>query len=54
MNLDRWYGQLALMVGVFVVATLLAELFGAAHLGIALTFGDLAFAATFVYLIARR
>jgi hypothetical protein len=54
MNLDRWQGQLALMVGVFVVATLVAELFGAANLGTALTFGQLAFAATYVYLIVKR
>jgi hypothetical protein len=54
MNLDRWPGQLALLVAAFVIATLVAELLGAANLGTALTFGQLAFAASFVYLIAKR
>ena len=35
MKLESWPSQLALMVGVFAVATLLAELFGAANLGVA-------------------
>lgn len=38
--------QVALSVGVFVGATLLALLFGAKNLGTALTFGQIAFAAT--------
>jgi hypothetical protein len=54
MNLDRWPGQLALLVGAVAVATLVAAALGAANLGTALTFGQLAFAGAFVYLIARR
>jgi hypothetical protein len=38
--------QVALSLGVFVGATLLALLFGAKNLGTALTFGQIAFAAT--------
>jgi hypothetical protein len=53
-KLESWQSQVALMAGVFVVATLLAELFGAANLGIAVTVGQLAFAATYMFLIVRR
>jgi hypothetical protein len=42
------------MVGAFALATLLAELLGATNLGTALTFGQLAFAATVVWVIVRR
>ena len=54
MKLESWQSQLALMVGVFVGATLIAELFGAANLGVALTVGELAFAATYMFLIFKR
>lgn len=54
MNLDRWSGQLVLMIGVFVLVTLVALALGAANLGTAATFGQLAFAATFMYLIVKR
>jgi hypothetical protein len=37
-----------------VVAVLLAELFGAANLGVAFGVGQIAFAAAVVYLILRR
>ena len=43
--------QIALVLGVFVGATLLALLFGAKNLGTALTFGQIAFAATLVAVI---
>lgn len=48
--------QVALLVGAFVLATLLALAFGAKNLGTALTFGQLAFAATLlaVLMLARR
>lgn len=49
-----WPLSLALMVGAFVVATLVAELFGATNLGTALAFGQMAFAATTVSVIIRR
>ena len=38
--------QIALLVGAFVIATLLALAFGAKNLGNALTFGQIAFAAS--------
>jgi hypothetical protein len=46
--------QLVLLAAVFVVAVLLAELFGAANLGVAFGVGQIAFAAAVVYLILRR
>ena len=49
-----WPLSLALMVAAFVVATLVAELAGATNLGTALAFGQMAFAATTVYVIVRR
>lgn len=44
---------LALMLGAFVVATLVAEALGAANTGTAMTFGQLAFAATLVAVLVR-
>lgn len=46
-----WPTQLAIVVGAFAGATLLAELAGAANLGTALTFGQLAFAAAVVWVM---
>jgi uncharacterized membrane protein (DUF485 family) len=46
--------DLALMLGAFVAATLIAELAGAANLGTALTFGQIAFALAAVYVVLRR
>ena len=43
--------DLALAFGALVLATLLAELLGAANLGTALTFGAIAFMATIVAVI---
>jgi hypothetical protein len=54
MKLESWQSQLALLVGVTAVATALAALFGAANLGVALTFGQLAFAATYIFLIWKH
>jgi uncharacterized membrane protein (DUF485 family) len=45
---------LALMLAAFALGTLVAELFGAVNLGTALSFGQLAFAATVVWVIVRR
>jgi hypothetical protein len=42
------------MVAAFALGTLVAELVGAANLGTALTFGQLAFAATVVWVMVRR
>ncbi len=43
----------AILLGAFAAATLVAELLGAANLGTAATFGQLAFLATLVYLLVR-
>lgn len=43
----------AILLGVFVGVTLLAELLGAANLGTAATFGQLAFLATLVWFVLR-
>jgi hypothetical protein len=47
--------DLALLAGAFGLATAVAELFGAANLGTAMTVGVLAFTATLLwFLLARR
>jgi hypothetical protein len=42
------------MVGAFAVASALAGLLGAVNLGTALFFGQIAFAATVVWILTRR
>ena len=49
-----WRGDLAIVLGAFVVASLVAGAAGAANLGTALTFGQIAFAAALVYVMLRR
>ncbi|MEA2151128.1 MAG: hypothetical protein QOD69_2958 [Solirubrobacteraceae bacterium] len=49
-----WLADLALMLGAFVAGTLVAELAGAANLGTALSFGQIAFALAAVYVLVRR
>jgi len=46
--------QLVLLAGVFAAAVLVAELFGAANLGVAFGVGQIAVALAVVYLILRR
>jgi hypothetical protein len=46
--------DLLMILGAFVLASLLADALGAANLGTALAFGQMAFAATTVYVILRR
>ncbi len=46
--------DLALMLGAFLSGTLLAELLGADNTGIALAFGQIAFAATLVWVLLRH
>jgi hypothetical protein len=46
--------DLAVILGAFVVVTLIAELLGATNFGTALTFGTMAFAATLVFVLVRR
>jgi hypothetical protein len=52
--MSSWASDLALMLGAFVVATGIALLVGAKNLGTALTFGEIAFAATLVYVLLKR
>ncbi len=46
--------QVALLLGVFAVASAIAELAGAENLGTALSFGQIAFALALVALLLRR
>ena len=46
--------QLAFLAAVFAVAVLVAELAGAANLGVALGVGQIAFAIAVIYLLVRR
>ncbi len=46
--------SLAILVAAFVTATVIAELAGAANLGTALAFGQMAFALALVFVLIRR
>jgi hypothetical protein len=46
--------QLAFLAAVFAVVVLVAELAGAANLGVALGVGQIAFAVAVIYLLVRR
>jgi hypothetical protein len=46
--------NLLMMFGAFVLASALAGALGAVNLGTALAFGQMAFAATVVYVMLRR
>jgi hypothetical protein len=46
--------DLLLMLAAFVLATAVAALLGAANFGTALTFGQIAFAATLCWVLLRR
>lgn len=46
-----WPAQLAIVLGAFAGVTLVAEIAGAANLGTAMTFGQLAFAAAVVWVM---
>jgi hypothetical protein len=46
--------DLAIMLGAFAAATIVAELAGAANLGTAMSFGQIAFALAAVYVLMRR
>ena len=52
--MSSWLSDLCILLGAFVAATLLALLFGAKNLGTALTFGQIAFAATLLYVLLKR
>jgi hypothetical protein len=47
-------GSLLIIIGAFVVASALAAALGAANLGTALSFGQMAFAASVVYVLLKR
>jgi hypothetical protein len=47
-------GQLVILAVVFAVAVLVAELAGAANLGVAFGVGQIAFAVALVYLLLKR
>ena len=49
-----WQIDLAIMFGAFLAATLLALAFGAINTGTAMAFGQIAFGAAVVYVIAKR
>ncbi len=49
-----WPAQLAVLVAGFAAGTLLALLLGAANLGTAMAFGQLAFAAVLVWVLLRE
>jgi hypothetical protein len=46
--------DLLVLIAVFAIVTGIAELLGAANLGTALTFGQIAFAAVLVFILVRR
>ena len=46
--------DLAIMLGAFAAATIVAELAGAANLGTAASFGQIAFALAALYVLMRR
>jgi hypothetical protein len=46
--------DLAVILGAFVVVTLIAEVLGATNFGTALTFGTMAFAGALVFVLVRR
>jgi hypothetical protein len=52
--MSRTAADLGLVGAVFLAATGVAELLGAANMGTALTFGQLAFAATLMWVLLRR
>lgn len=51
--MSRTAADLALLAGALAAGTAIAELAGAANMGIALTFGELAFVATLIWVVLR-
>lgn len=54
MKQTSWLGDLAIIVGAFVLASAIAGAFGAANFGTALGFGQIAFALAVVAVMLRR
>lgn len=46
--------DLAIMIGAFVLVTVVAEIAGAANLGTSMSFGQIAFALAAFYVVVRR
>lgn len=49
-----FFRHAAILIMVFAITTALAKLLGAANLGTAMGFGQIAFAIVLVYLLVRR
>jgi hypothetical protein len=49
-----WAIDLAIMLGAFVLATVVAELAGAPNLGTSMSFGQIAFALAAAFVVLRR
>jgi len=52
--MTSWRADLALLLGAFAAGTGLALLLGAKNLGTAMAFGQIAFAATLVFVLLKR
>lgn len=52
--MNQTAADLGLMAAAFAAATAIAALFGAANFGTALTFGQLAFMGTLMWILLRR
>ena len=49
-----WIGDLAIILGMFALATAVADAFGTANFGTALTFGQIGFALAVVAVMLKR
>ena len=54
MKQTTWIGDLAIVLGAFVLATAVAAAFGAANLSTSLTFGQIGFALAVVAVMLKR
>jgi hypothetical protein len=52
--MSNFFRQAAILIAVFAVVTALAKAFGAANLGTAMGFGQIAFAIALVFVLVRR
>jgi hypothetical protein len=52
--MSSWRSDLAFLLGAFALGTAIALVAGAKNLGTALTFGEIAFAGTLVYVLLKR
>ena len=54
MKQTSWIGDLAIVLGAFVLTSAIAAAFGAANFGTALTFGQIGFALAVVAVVLKR